>query len=224
MVCTNCCLKWMKCMHDSRSYLDEVDMTLDWMDFVGVSGGACRFTPCPLGTSTGGFYSSYFWATFTFALWQNMFWQESQKLTSRLDELREDPNNCLLYLFVCFFCWCSCGLGVNLTSSPVGGTSWVSSRTPPIVWFTFVCLFCWCLGGFNEKLKGSPVGGTSWVSSRTCRTPPRASASSRRSPRSEDSGRKFSMLSMQDYIVINISVFVWLFVRCNIQKMQQRKM
>ena len=186
LYCTNCCLKWMICRHDSRSYLDEVDMTLDWMDFVGVSGGACRFTPCPAGTSTGGFYSSYFWATFTFALWQNMFWQESQKLTSRLDELREDPNNCLLYLFVCFFCWCSCGLGVNLTSSPVGGTSWVSSRT--------------------------------------CRTPPRASASSRRSPRSEDSGRKFSMLSMQDYIVINISVFVWLFVRCNIQKMQQRKM
>ena len=36
------------------TYLDELDMTLDWMDLVGVSGGACRFTPCPAGTSTGG--------------------------------------------------------------------------------------------------------------------------------------------------------------------------
>ena len=36
------------------------------------------------------------------------------------------------------------------------------------------------------------------MSSRTWRRPPRASASSRRSPRSEDKGRKFSMLSRYD--------------------------
>ena len=34
-----------------RLYLE--DMTLDWMDLVGVSGGAALFTPWPAGTSTG---------------------------------------------------------------------------------------------------------------------------------------------------------------------------
>ena len=34
-----------------RIYLE--DMTLDWMDLVGVSGGAALFTPWPAGTSTG---------------------------------------------------------------------------------------------------------------------------------------------------------------------------
>ena len=41
-----------------RFYLDEVDMLLDWMDLVGVSGGACRFTPWPAGTRTD---DSYLW-------------------------------------------------------------------------------------------------------------------------------------------------------------------
>ena len=56
---------WLDCIHDSsrqlmlatcRFYLDEVDMLLDWMDLVGVSGGACRFTPWPAGTRTDDSY------------------------------------------------------------------------------------------------------------------------------------------------------------------------
>ena len=39
-----------------RIYLE--DMTLDWMDLVGVSGGAALFTPWPAGTSTGRGWSS----------------------------------------------------------------------------------------------------------------------------------------------------------------------
>ena len=34
-------------------HLDDVDKMLDWIDLVGVSGGACRFTPWPAGTNTG---------------------------------------------------------------------------------------------------------------------------------------------------------------------------
>ena len=52
IVSTSCFIHKINFKHEvKRLYLE--DMTLDWMDLVGVSGGAALFTPWPAGTSTG---------------------------------------------------------------------------------------------------------------------------------------------------------------------------
>ena len=90
--------------------------------------------------------------------------------------------------------WTSCLTEWTWWGCPAGLAGWRPGQLAPALGDPFVVFQ-------DSKVEPSPVGGMSWVSSRTWRRPPRASASSRRSPRSEDKGRKFSML-FKDKIIV----------------------